>query len=72
MEKTTTMKEQTYIAGKSYIIKHIRRNMPKDLKKIQVIEVTSESIYFLDCDFDYKERWGYNMFDKTYRIIEEF
>jgi hypothetical protein len=64
------MKEQTYTSGKSYIIKQRGRNKPQR-KKIQVIEVTSESIYFLDCDFDIKERWGLSMFTKLYRIIEE-
>lgn len=64
------MKEQTYIQGNCYIIKERGRNKLQR-KKIQVIEVTNESIYFLDCDFDTKERWGLSMFTKTYRILEE-
>lgn len=64
------MKEQTYTSGNSYIIKQRGRNKPQR-KKIKVIEVTNESIYFLDCDYDTKERWGLSIFTKTYRILEE-
>lgn len=65
------MLEQELKIGNEYIIKGRRVGFIKDVYKIEIIELTNHSIYYLNKDLNNKKRETLIDFELDYLIVED-